>query len=127
MWTFQSRAASWAMLAFGEFIAKNKTERNLRFIEEAVELVQACGATEEHVLRIVRHVFSRPPGDREQEVGGTLVTLSALCEAQGIDIEFVSEVELARCYEKIEKIRGKQLWKQEQGIGVDLEGRVREP
>jgi hypothetical protein len=88
----------------------NRRERNFRFLEEALELVQSLGLTREESLRVVDYVYSRPSGSAEQEVGGVLTTLAVLCSANDIQMETQGYRELNRVNrpEVIEKIRGKQ-------------------
>ena len=42
---FQYRVAQWMTACFGPVISADVTERNHRFLEEALELVQAKGCT----------------------------------------------------------------------------------
>lgn len=105
---FQNEVHDWLMACFGEPIASDKVERNHRFLEEALELVQACGATQEDAHKLVDYVYGRPVGERVQEVGGVMVTLAALCSAQGMDMEEAGKTEIARAWTVIEKIRAKQ-------------------
>lgn len=93
---------------FGGEIAADKVERNHRFLEESLELVQAAGCTKDEALKLVEYVYGRPTGELHQEVGGVMVTLAALCKAQNIDMAIAGEVELSRCWQMIEKIRAKQ-------------------
>jgi hypothetical protein len=93
---------------FGHKIAADRIERNHRFLEEALELVQANWCTRDEALQLVDYVFGRPIGDLPQEVGGVMVTLAALCEANRIDMEWCGDVELERVWTKIEQIRTKQ-------------------
>lgn len=111
MSSFQSRVREWVVKCFGEEIADNLRERNARFLEEALELVQACGMPKEAVYRMVDHVFSRPVGEKYMEIGGVTVTLDALCSAHGIDRVQCSEDELDRIQGMIDKIRAKNLQK----------------
>jgi NTP pyrophosphatase (non-canonical NTP hydrolase) len=106
--TFQSAVHEWMLRCFGSEIADDKTERSHRFLEEALELVQAAGTTREEAMKLVDYVFDRPVGELHQEVGGTMVTLAALCRAHGISMDIAGEVELQRCWQKIDKIRAKQ-------------------
>lgn len=106
--TFQARVAPWLLACFGEMIAGDREERNHRFLEEALELVQACGCTEGEALQLVGYVYGRPVGDPSQEVGGVMVTLAALCLANGLDIDASAETELARIWTKVDAIRAKQ-------------------
>ncbi len=105
---FQTRVLAWTCSCFGPEIAADRTERNHRFIEEALELVQSCGATASECHQLVDYVYERPAGDQEQEVGGVMVTLAALCNAYDFDMQDAGEVELTRAWTKIEQIRAKQ-------------------
>lgn len=119
MSVFQDEVAEWAHECFGQEIAEDMFERNLRFIEEALELVQAYRIPKERVLKIVDYVYSRGPGDEAQEVGGVLVTLAALCAAAGgLDMPDCGWEELRRIQrpEVMERVRAKNIVKQEQGL-----------
>ena len=105
---YQGRVIGWLEQCFGVDIAKDKTERSYRFIEEALELVQATGTTKEEVLQLVDYVYGRPVGEVFQEVGGVMTTLPSLCHAWDIQMANAAETELARCWERIDKIREKQ-------------------
>lgn len=104
----QPRVQSWMMACFGPEISADRTERNHRFIEEALELVQACGMDRSEAHQLVDYVYGRPQGDVNQEVGGVMITLAALCLANGFDMHAAGETELARIWTKIDKIRAKQ-------------------
>lgn len=106
--TFQDRVLPWLQACFGQEIANDKTERNHRFLEESLELVQATGCTQSEVHQLVDYVFGRPVGEPAQEVGGVMVTLAALCLAQQMDMHDAGETELKRIWTKVEQIRAKQ-------------------
>ena len=93
---------------FGQVIADDKVERNHRFLEEALELVQSTGCTADEAHKLVDYVYGRPIGDPPQEVGGVMVTLAALCLANNMNMHWAGEVELARIWGKIDQIRAKQ-------------------
>jgi NTP pyrophosphatase (non-canonical NTP hydrolase) len=113
MFQFQAHVRSWCIRCFGRDIATDLTERSLRFIEEALELVQALGIKREQVDMLVQYVYSRAPGKVRQEVGGVMVTLAALTAAADIDMREAVEIELARIDnpETIEKIRERNVAK----------------
>jgi hypothetical protein len=106
--TMQSKVVGWLLECFGEGIAKDKVERNHRFLEEALELVQSCGCTKSEALQLVEYVYNRPVGETRQEVGGASITLMALCFANGISMDDATEIELERIWQNIDKIREKQ-------------------
>ncbi|GEM_PF-1821802 len=105
---FQQRVQPWLMECFGSTIAGDREERNHRFLEETLELVQACGCSASEAHQLVNYVFGRPVGEPAQEVGGVMVTLAALCLANGLDMHAAGETELARIWTKVEAIRAKQ-------------------
>lgn len=105
---FQARVAVWLNACFGLAIAKDPVERNHRFLEEALELAQACGCTRSEAAQLVDYVFDRPIGEIHQEIGGVMVCLAALCAAHGREMSDDGETELSRVWTKIEKIRAKQ-------------------
>ena len=102
---FQVVATDWAVNCLGGDTVKDETERNYRFIEEAIELVQSLNCTKEDVLRIVDHVYSRPLGEPKQEVGGVMVTLAVLCSTNEISLKEASRVELLRIDKLSDMIR----------------------
>lgn len=107
-WLFQVRVHDWMLACFGIKPTEDVTERNHRFVEEALELAQANGCTKSEVLQLVDYVYGRPTGQVQAEVGGVMVTLAALCTAGGISMDACGEIELRRIWKKIEQIRVKQ-------------------
>ena len=106
--SFQGRVHEWMLKCFGPEISADTQERNYRFLEEALELVQSVGCSREDAHKLVDYVFDRPLGAPQQEVGGVMVTLAAFCTTHGISLEEAGEIELARVWTDIEKIRAKQ-------------------
>ena len=112
---FQTLVRRWCVRAFGQEVADNHRERNHRFLEEALELGQSLGCSQEDAHVLVDYVYGRPKGTPGQEVGGVLVTLAALCGAHAsLSMDSEAKIELARINrpEILEKIRGKQAAKQ---------------
>ncbi|AZF37754.1 hypothetical protein C4J88_2974 [Pseudomonas sp. R4-39-08] len=105
---FQSRVEPWMLECFGEVIAADRQERNHRFLEEALEVVQAFGCTANEANQLVDYVYGRHAGEPSQEVGGVMVTLAALCLAGDLDMHAAGEAELARIWTKVDQIRAKQ-------------------
>lgn len=106
--SFQSRVQPWLMACFGPEISGDREERNHRFLEEALELVQATGCTASEAHQLVDYVFARPWGVPILEIGGVMVTLAALCLAHRLDMHEAGEFELTRVWTKVEAIRAKQ-------------------
>ena len=106
--TYQKRVQNWMMECFTMEICRDTIERNHRFLEESLELVQSLGCTSSEAHQLVDYVFNRPIGETTQEVGGVMVTLAALCSAADIDMAECGETELRRIWTCVEKIRAKQ-------------------
>ena len=105
---FQTKVALWVHKCFGDQTAMDKIERHHRFLEEALELVQSTGCSQSEAHELVDYVFGRPVGEPEQEVGGTMLTLAALCHSHGLWMDDCAGNELDRVHGKIEQIRAKQ-------------------
>ena len=105
--SYQDRVQNWAVRCFGPTSSSDVQERAHRFLEEALELVQALGCTQDEAEMLVDYVFGRPVGEPAQEVGGVMVTMAALCAANGLDMVQAGETELTRIEGKVEAIRAK--------------------
>ncbi len=105
---FQYRVWEWMQACFGSEISRDALERNHRFLEEALELVQASGCTHHEAVILVDYVYGRPVGEFSQEVGGVMVTLAALCQSRNVAMDQAGETELRRVWTKIATIREKQ-------------------
>lgn len=105
----QQQVKPWLYECFGKTVATDVIERNHRFLEEALELVQACGCTKDEAHSLVEYVYNRPIGEKNQEVGGVMITLAALSIAQGLDMHIAGHIELQRIMqpEIMKKIRAK--------------------
>lgn len=55
--TFQERVGPWMLACFGEQISRDPVERNHRFLEEALELVQSLGCTASEAHQLVDYVY----------------------------------------------------------------------
>lgn len=111
--SFQRAVGEWMQACFGAEVSADLTERNHRFLEEALELAQACGTTEREAQLLVGYVFERPTGEIPQEIGGVQLTLAALGTAHGLDVKQAGEDELARVWQRIPQIQEKQATKPE--------------
>lgn len=106
---FQERVWAWIKHVFPRKVCEDPEERAWRFLEEALELVQAYGLTREKAFVMLDYVYNRPAGLLPQEVGGVLVTLAGLCSVAQVDMELAGELELHRCWTRIGDIRNKQV------------------
>jgi NTP pyrophosphatase (non-canonical NTP hydrolase) len=108
---FQARVHHWVVTCFGATGGDDRYTRQVRFLEESLELFQAGGCTEDDAHKLVAYVFSRHKGEIVQEVGGVMLTLAALCSAYGIDLSEAAELELARVWTKIDQVRARDKMK----------------
>lgn len=106
--SYQDRAVLWGDACLGNIIVADHSERTCRFFEEASELAQACGLSRKDAHSFVDYVYDRPTGERRQELGGVVLTLSLLASAFGDNIIESGETELARVWTKFDTIRTKQ-------------------
>lgn len=91
----QKAVIQWVEDTFGKSSLTTR-ERALRVLEEAIELAQAEGIEINQACSVAEHVFSKPPGDPVQEVGGLGVTLLAYCEARGVSADMEERREFNR-------------------------------
>lgn len=115
--SFQYRVGQWADVCFTASVALDKAERNHRFLEESLELVQSLDCSREDAHALVDYVYDRLVGEPRQEVGGVMITLAALCRANGLDMETAGETELDRIWSKISVIRRTNKTKPRFGMG----------
>lgn len=101
---------AWMLRCFGAEVAADAVERNFRFLEESLELVQSLGCTQGEAHELVDYVFGRKTGKPEQELGGVGITLAALCNAHQLDMDEHFQDELRRICrpEVMAKIQSKQ-------------------
>jgi NTP pyrophosphatase (non-canonical NTP hydrolase) len=95
----QQQVRDWGLNAFGDSFL-NRAGRARRVVEEAVELAQATGVDKLDILRVVDHVYSRPVGEVNQEVGGVAVTLLAYCSVIGASADALERREIDRILNK---------------------------
>ena len=122
MYGYQRRVTKWLHKCFDQRLDTARRERVFRFWEEAVELGQSLGMTAEDLQRVSDYVYSRPVGKPKQEVGGTMVTLTALCWSQDLQDAAFDELTRIERPEVMAKIRAKQESKSAVGMGGTLDG-----
>jgi hypothetical protein len=108
--TFQQRVGDWMDKCFKRSLYSDMVERGDRFLEEAIEMLQAHDYPRERIPTLVDYVYNRPKGESAQEVGGVMITLAGFCHIAGHDMQAEGERELARINrpEVMKKIRAKQ-------------------
>jgi hypothetical protein len=82
---YQNRVDEWVQVCFGEQISKDKVERNHRFLEEALELVQSLDCTKSEAHQLVDYVFDREKGEPQQECGGVSDSVFGYCRRQDFE------------------------------------------
>lgn len=106
--SLQDRMWTWVLAVLGLKSAHSHRERNTRFLEEAAELVQAAGMSEEEAIQTIQWVFARPKGEVPQEIAGVMTTLLALATSHGVEAMDEAEKELKRIWTKRDQIAEKQ-------------------
>lgn len=107
-YSFQVRCLKWILAWLNSKLVWNKQERNQRFLEEALELVQSLDMDKDTAHKLVDYVFGRPKGEPKQELGGVMNTLAILSETNSMSMWQAAEEELSRCWDNIELIKAKQ-------------------
>lgn len=110
---YQFAVRAWMLQCFSPEVSEDLMERSHRFMEEAIELGQSCGTTQEDMHKLVDYVYGRPAGDAKQEIGGVMLTLGALAHPLRASILSCAVSELARVNNPVmmQKIRDKQATK----------------
>jgi hypothetical protein len=117
----QSRVAEWVRTRIGEAHMQPR-ERAMRLLEEAIELAQAEGITEDMVRDQAQHVFSRPAGKPESEAAGVAICLLGWTGATGNSLLGLINAELQRIESKpIDQIRGSLARKADAGLVTTVE------
>lgn len=109
---------AWAVEMFGP-VAKLRSERLLRFVEEATELAHAEGMEREVFNRVADRVYSRPAGNVGKEIGQAQACLETFAENIGLS----SEAEAQREWERVQEIPQSEWTKRhaaKQAIGIAL-------
>jgi hypothetical protein len=117
----QKAIVDWGVAAFGIEHMTSLPQRALRFLEEAIEAYQAAGADAAMAHKLVDFVFSRPPGEIGQELGGCGVTLLALANAAGLSADSEEAREVARVLAKPPSHFAERN-RQKNDAGVDVTG-----
>jgi len=86
---------AWAVDMFGP-VAKLRSERLLRFIEEAIELSHADGMERITLNLVADRVYSRPAGHVPKEIGQTQACLETFAENIGLSSADEAEREWQR-------------------------------
>jgi hypothetical protein len=107
MKVYQRRVVDWLRRSFGDATTDDLRERRLRFLEEALELHQACGGTVGELSTLAAHVHDRPAGEPGQEIGGVVLCLAALATAVGVDVETAMTNEIERVELRTDEVRAK--------------------
>lgn len=122
---FQTLALIWAIDIFGD-VAADKSERAMRFIEEAVELIHAAQLDRRTLSKIIERVYSRPPGAIDREFGQAAFCLATLGKAWGVHVETEMRAEFARV-QSIPKEEWERRHAAKTKIGITADAPIRAP
>lgn len=86
---------AWAVDMFGP-IALKRSERLLRFTEEAIELAQADGMKRADLDRLIERVYSRAAGHVWREIGQAQACLETYAESIGTSADEQAQKEFDR-------------------------------
>lgn len=104
----EQRVDIWLRDCVGDDVAENLDERNHRFCEEALELLQACGYKLKDVMSMAAHVFEKEPStDIAGECADVLFVFFPLIKARDIDLGTAFRTALDRNWANSDKIREK--------------------
>lgn len=118
MTTWQPMMVGWVKSRLGES-AMEPRERDLRFGEESIELLQAVGLSALDILRLLVHVYGKKPGRVGQEIGGVVTTLLTLAQSHDADMNICALMEIDRIHAlPPEKFQNRQRKNAEGGIGI---------
>lgn len=96
----QTAVHAWCRAAFGDDHAQSVKQRAVRMVEEAIEAAQAAGVSKHMLRNLVEHIYSKPPGELSQEIGGVGVTILALAQAAGVSADELEQKEFDRVLSK---------------------------
>jgi hypothetical protein len=105
---FQTDVNNWVVECFGAQASQDVKDRAHRFVEESMELAQVAGCTKEEAHQLVDYVFARPVGEASNEVGGTMLTLAALCTALGLDLKRCAQLIIPYAWANAERVKAKR-------------------
>lgn len=104
----ESRVDIWLRDCVGHEVADNLEERNNRFCEEALELLQACGYTRQQIDAMADVVYSKSPStDIAGACADVMVCLMPLARARQIDLTTALRETIKRNWANSNAIREK--------------------
>lgn len=89
---------AWARATFGP-VALLRSERMLRFVEEAIELAHAEGMERDVLNKIAERVYARPAGNVGEEIGQAQACLETFAENIGLSSDEEAQREWVRVRE----------------------------
>lgn len=109
---------AWAVEMFGP-VAKLRSERLMRFVEEAIELAHADEMERSTFDAIANRVYSRPRGEITKEIGQAQACLETYAESIGESSALCAEIEWQRV-QKIPRAEWERRHSAKQAIGIAL-------
>lgn len=108
----QNKVIRWQDKCFGWKMRMNVRSAHA-FIEEAIELAQACGLSEREVGMHVARIFAKPKGLVEQEIGGVMLTLASVANVYSLDMLKIMNDHVDWCEAHTDEIRDRYLVKEQ--------------
>lgn len=96
----QQAVYDWCVSAFGEEHTNSLQQRAVRFLEEAIELYQACGGDRAMAHKLLDFVMDRPVGDVAQEIGQVGLMILSISKTAGVDPDAEELKEINRVLSK---------------------------
>lgn len=117
----QNRVEDWIKTRIGQSHMQPR-ERAMRLLEEAIELAQSEGITEDMVRDQAEHVFARPTGASEHEAAAVAICLLGWCAATKNHLLSMIFSEILRIENKpLDQIRGSLARKADAGLVTAVE------
>jgi len=109
---------AWACATFGP-VAKVRSERLMRFVEEAIELAHADGMERSMLDAIAGRIYGRDRGEIKQEIGQAQACLETYAESIGESADALAEIEWQRV-QSIPQSEWERRHAAKQAIGIAL-------
>lgn len=104
----QYRVNGWLRACVGDEVTNDLTERNNRFAEEAIELLQACGYSYAQLVAMADHVYAKEAEtDIAKEAADVLICLAPLATARNIELGEAVSGRIDENWDRINLIREK--------------------
>lgn len=108
MGNFQAQAGQFLDECIGEELAADPVFQAERFLEKALILARAAGASRARARTLLSGVFELEAAEVDQSTGATMLRLATLSRALGIEMTDAGAKELRRCDDRISILRAEE-------------------